>query len=169
MNFSISVTTFQVHSYFPTAAKLSNFSETFQLRSVLSNFAWLFRTSAKLSNCRVSSADFPTSRSFQLPFPTTRIHYFLLSLLFIFYRRNTNVRTPCFNSYPASTVLFVPRTLRTSYSENQPYPVPKSVLHQHGTLRTPYSPYPVLGKVTLPRTSIRALRVRSTKSTGVQC
>ena len=48
-----------------------------------------------------------------------------------------------------------------SYSENQPSPVLKSVLHQHGTLRTPYSPYPVLAKVTVPRTSIRALRARS--------
>ena len=55
----------------------------------------------------------------------------------------------------------------------------KSVLHQHGTLRTPYSPYPVLAKVTVPRTSIRAPWVRSylypvllvlrTKSTGVRC
>ena len=90
-----------------------------------------------------------------------------------------NIRTPCFNSYPVSTVLFVPRTLRTLYSENQLYPVLKSVLHQHGTLRTPYSPYPVLAKVTVPRTSIRASRVRSysypvllvlrTRSTRVRC
>ena len=57
---------------FPTSAKLSNFKRSFstwlgsfQLRSVLSNFTWLF-----------SSSDFPTSRSFQLPFPTTRIPIF---------------------------------------------------------------------------------------------
>ena len=73
MNLPTSVTTFQVHSNFPTAAKLSNFSNfsetfqlqkklsnfarffptsigSFQLQSILSNFAWLFPTSAKLSN-----------------------------------------------------------------------------------------------------------------------
>ena len=56
MNFPTSVATFQLHSNFPTVAKLSNFKRnfptslgSFQLQSVLSNFAWLFPTSAKLS------------------------------------------------------------------------------------------------------------------------
>ena len=75
MNFPTSVTTFQVHSNFPTSArtfqlrrnfptsaKLSNFKRSFptslgsfQLQSVLSNFACLFPTSAKLSNFRLSN------------------------------------------------------------------------------------------------------------------
>ena len=87
MNFSTSVTTFQVHSNLPTSArtfqmrrnfqkKLSNFARffptslgSFQLQSVLSNFAWLFPTSAKLSNFRLSNLKlsnfsfFPTALS----------------------------------------------------------------------------------------------------------
>ena len=89
MNFPTSVTTFQVHSNFPTSArtfqlrrnfptsaKLSNFKRSFptslgsfQLQSVLSNFAWLFPTSAKLSNFRLSNLKlsnfsfFPTALS----------------------------------------------------------------------------------------------------------
>ena len=76
MNFPTSVTTFQVHSNLPTSArtstvaKLSNFSETFQLRSVLSHFNRLFPTS--LGSLQLQP-NFPTSRSFKLPFPTTRI------------------------------------------------------------------------------------------------
>ena len=89
MNFPTSVTTFQVHSNFPTSArtfqprrnfptsaKLSNFKRSFptslgsfQLQSVLSNFACLFPTSAKLSNFRLSNLKlsnfsfFPTALS----------------------------------------------------------------------------------------------------------
>ena len=72
MNFPTSVTTFHFHSNFPTSAILSYFKRSFptslgsfQLQSVLSNFAWLFSTS-----------DFPTFRSFQLRFPTKRIPIF---------------------------------------------------------------------------------------------
>ena len=72
MNFPTSVTTFQVHSNFPTSAKLSNFKRSFptslgsfQLCSVLSNFAWLFPTSAKLSNFRLSNLKLSNFSFFQ--------------------------------------------------------------------------------------------------------
>ena len=78
--FPTSVTTFQVHLNFPTASKLSNFSETFQLQKKLSNFARFFPTSLgsfqlkqKLSNFRLSNLKlsnfsfFPTAISTRIP------------------------------------------------------------------------------------------------------
>jgi len=57
------VETFQLQRNFPTS------KEAFQLRSVLSNFARFFAN----FNRFFPTSDFPTSRSFQLPFPTTHI------------------------------------------------------------------------------------------------
>ena len=92
MNFPTSVTIFQVHSNFPTSArtfqprrnfptsaKLSNFKRSlstslgsFQLHLVLSNFVRFFPTSFGSFQLQRSflTSDFPTSRSFQLPFLT---------------------------------------------------------------------------------------------------
>ena len=65
MNFTRSVTTFQLQRNFPTFGQFFPTSlGCFKLQSALSNFAWLFPTSAKLSNF-----------SF---FPTTRIPYLLV-------------------------------------------------------------------------------------------
>ena len=74
--FPNSIETFQLRK------SLFNFSCTFQLQSELSNFSSNFSTSPltfqlrlELSNFNLSNfiLDFPTSRSFQLAFPTTRI------------------------------------------------------------------------------------------------
>ena len=87
-----------VSQNFPTASKLSNFGETFQLKKKLSNFGRIFPTSVgsfqlqsvlpnfarffltSLGSFQLQrnfpTSDFPTSRSFQLPFPTTRIPQF---------------------------------------------------------------------------------------------
>ena len=54
-----------------------------------------------------------------------------MSLLFIFHKRN---------KYPYCVLKFVPR--------------------QHGTIRTPYSPYFVLGKSAVPRAEIRTSPAR---------
>ena len=67
MNLPTSVTTFQVHSNFPTAAKLSNFSnfsETFQLQKKLSNFARFFPTSIGSFQLRLALSNF--GETFQL-------------------------------------------------------------------------------------------------------
>ena len=52
-------------------------------------------------------------------------------------------------------VPFVLRTPRTPCWWKWPYPVLKSVPQEYGTLRTPYSPCPVLKIMTVLRTEIR--------------
>ena len=63
------MTTFQLKKSFPTLFG------SFQLRLVLSHFAWFFPTSLGSFQLQrdFPTYNFPTSRSFQLPFPTTRI------------------------------------------------------------------------------------------------
>ena len=80
---------FPLQQNFPTSAKLFNFERIFptsvgfyQLCSVLSNFARFFPTSLRSSQLRQALSnlnrnfpisDFPTPRSFQLPFRALRI------------------------------------------------------------------------------------------------
>ena len=59
-------------------------------------------------------------------------------------RAGENGRTPCSNSYPRSTVLFVLRTLSAWCWIKWPYPVLRFVLLKYRTPRAPYSPCSVL-------------------------
>ena len=64
-NFPTSARTFQLQRNFPTSAKLSNLKKTFQLRSNLSNFGRFFPTSIGSSQLRSVLSNFarffPTS------------------------------------------------------------------------------------------------------------
>ena len=71
---------------------LSNLSETFQLQKKLSNFARFFPTSLGSFQLKqyFPTSDFPFSRSFQLPFPTSRIpENFTKNILWIYFMDRT--------------------------------------------------------------------------------
>ena len=57
-------------------------------------------------------------------------------------------------------MLLVLRTPLTLYSEKSPYSVLISVPLEYGALGTPYSSYPVLKKITVPRANFRTLEIR---------
>ena len=86
MNFPTSVTTFQFHSNFsqdfPTATKPSNISETFQLQRNFSTSRGSFQLRLDLSNfSQIFQLQTFQPKTFQLPFPTTRIpfyHWYIL-------------------------------------------------------------------------------------------
>ena len=63
LTFPSSIVAFQLHRNFPTS------NDTFQLRSVLFNFAWFFPNSAKFFNIRPSNFSFFPTTLFNCTYP----------------------------------------------------------------------------------------------------
>merc|ERR1711917_77925 len=111
------IQTFQLQRNFPTS------KEAFQLRSVLSNFTRFFPTSIGSFQFLLALSNFSetfqlkTSRSSQLPFPTTRIpknetyHQVLRIFVWILFPEMTLGDAPKTNFSKSSWILFPKMTL----------------------------------------------------------
>merc|ERR1711911_272880 len=143
--------------FFPTSLgsfqlrlALSNFSQTFQLQTfqlktfqllVLSNcpFQLHVSTICPYSLYFIGEIQMSVLRALIRTPPARYYSYPVLSVL----RTPKISRTPYQNPYFTSTVLFVPRTLRTPFWQKLPYPVLQSVLLGYETFCTPYFSYSV--------------------------